>query len=116
MARARAKRNHLPDGFVENRAADGVLLAQQQIRQRGGGRHRVVALGQRAAAILHAGRNIDQQAAAEVRVFFILLDVEPVLLGPDFPIDAAQVVAGGILAVLQELDDFARSTDCDACR
>ena len=102
--------------LVEHGAADGVLLAQQQIRQRGGGRDRVVVLGQRPAAVFHAGRDIDQQAAAEVGVLFVLLDVEPVLLGPDLPIDAAQVVARRVFAVLQELDAIGRSTGCDACR
>ena len=107
MARARAERNRLADGFVEDGAADGVLLAEKQIGERGGGRDGVVALGHRAAAVFHAGRRIDQQAAAEVGVLFVLLDVQPVLLGPDFPIDAAQVVARRVLAVLQELDGLA---------
>ena len=116
MARAGAKRNRLPDRFVERHAADRVLLPQQQIRQRGGGGDGVVALGHRAAAVGHAGRDIDQQAAPQVGVFFVLLDVEPILLGPHFPIDVAQVVARHVLAVLQELDSTGRSTDCDACR
>ena len=116
MARAGAQRNRLADRFVEDGAADGVLLPQQQIRQRRGRRDRVVALVQRPAAVLHAGRDIDQQAAAQVGVFLELLDVQPVLLGPDLPVDVAQVVARRVLAVLQELDRSGRSTDCDACR
>ena len=107
VARARAKRNRLADAFVEHRAAHGILLPQQQVGQRRGSRDRVIALGQRAAAVFHAGRRIDQQAAAQVGVFFELLDVQPILLGPHFPIDAAQVVAGGVFAVLQELDALA---------
>ena len=107
MARAGAERNHLADRFVEDGAADGVLLAKEQIGQCGGGRDRVVVFGHRAAAVFHAGRDIDQQAAAEVRVFFVLLDVEAVLLGPDLPIDAAQVVARRVFAVLEELDGLA---------
>ena len=52
-------------------------------------------------------RNVDQQRGPQVRVFLELLDVVAVLLGPDFPVDVPQVVAGGVFAVLQELDRLA---------
>ena len=104
MARAGAERNRLADGFVEDGAAHGILLSEEQVSERGGDRDGVVVLRHRAAAVFHAGRDIDQQAAAEVRVLLVLLHVEAVLLGPDFPIDAAEVVARRVLAVLQELD------------
>ena len=45
--------------------------------------------------------------AAHVRVFFELLDVVAILLGPDLPIDVAQIVADGIFAVLPEFDRLA---------
>src|SRR4029078_392671 len=48
-----------------------------------------------------------EHAAAEVGVLFVLLDVQTVLLGPDLPIDAAQVVAWRVFAVLEELDGLA---------
>ena len=59
------------------------------------------------AAVAHAARDVAQQRAAEVRVFLELLDVVAVLLGPDLPVDVAQVVAAGVLAVLAELDRLA---------
>ena len=95
----------LAHGFVERDAADGVLLPQQQVGQAAAAVAAYSYLFSGPAAVLHAGRDVDEQGAAEVGVFFVLLDVEPVLLGPDLPIDVAQVVAGGVFAVLQELDD-----------
>ena len=59
------------------------------------------------AAVAHAGRDVDQQRAAEVGVLLELLDVVAVLLGPDLPVDVPQVVAAGVLAVLAELDRLA---------
>ena len=93
-----------PGGVVEGDAADRVLLPQQQVGQADGDRAAVFVLAHRAAAVAHAGGNVAQQRAAEVRVLFELLDVIAVLLRPDFPVDIAQVVAVGVFAVLAELD------------
>src|SRR5207247_10997416 len=59
---------------------------------------------ERPVAVGHAPGNIDHERATEVGLFLVLLDVEPVLAGPDLPIDVPQVVAGDIFAMLQELD------------
>ena len=65
-------------------------------------------------AVAHAGGNVDQQRAAEVGIFFELLDVEAILLGPDLPIDIPRVVAPGVFAMLAELDRLAENTGCGA--
>ena len=103
------------DGFVERQATDRVLLPQQQIGDRNGQRAGVFEFIERARPVTHAAGNIDQQRRAEVRVFFVLLDVIAILLGPDLPIDVPQIVAGGVLAVLAKLDRLAeKGTAVDA--
>ena len=116
MVALRAHADRGSHTFVEGHAADGVLLPQQQIGQAHRDRAGVFVLVQRPAAVLHAVRDVDQQRAAEVGVFLELLDVVAVLLGPDLPVDVAQVVAGRVFAVLQELDRLPEVRDCGACR
>ena len=93
--------------LVERNAADGVVLLEHQVGQAGGERAGVFVLVQRPAAVPHAVRDVDQQRAAQVRVFFELLDVQAVLPRPDLPVDVPQIVAGHVFAMLQELDRLA---------
>src|SRR5690242_10568558 len=104
MAGAGAQRNRLSDTFIKNSTSNRVLLPQKQIGHRGSGCDRVIELRERTCTVAHAGRHVDQNAAAKIRVLLVLLHIEPVLLRPDFPIDASQVVTGCVLAMLEELD------------
>ncbi len=107
MAPLGAQRHRRADPLVERHAADRVLLPQQQIGQADGDRRGVFELVQRAGAVAHAVRHVDQQRGPQVRVFLELLDVIAILLGPDFPIDVPQVVADGVFAVLAKFDRLA---------
>ena len=96
--------------------ADGVLLAQEQVAEAGGDGAGVVVLVERPAAVVHRLADVHDERAAQVGLFLELLDVEAVGLGPDLPVEVADVVAGGVLAVLHELDASGRRTGCGACR
>ena len=58
----------------------------------------------RLVAITHRLAAIEQDRALEVGLFLVFLDVKPVGLRPDFPVDMANVVARSIFAVRRELD------------
>ena len=109
-------RHDLAHVRVEGDAADRVLLAQAAGSQAGGDGAGVVVLVQRAAAVVHRLADVDDEVAAQVGLCLVLLDVKAVGLGPDLPVEVADVVAGGVLAVLHELDASGRRTGCGACR
>src|SRR5262249_8179319 len=48
--------------------------------------------------------HVHHQGAAQIGFFLELLDVELVGLGPDLPIEVADVVSRSVIAVLHELD------------
>ena len=79
-----------------------VLLTQHPVRQGGGDRAPIFVLGHRTAAVPHAVGDIGHQQAAEVGIFFELLDVETVLPRPDFPINMPKIVAVDVFSVLPE--------------
>ena len=64
----------------------------------------VLVFAERPVAVLHTAGHIDQQLHSHVGFFFELLNVQSVLPRPHLPIDVTQVVAGMVLAMLQELD------------
>src|SRR5437879_11258760 len=59
------------------------------------------------AAIVHGVADIHDQVAAQIGLFLELLDVELVSLGPDFPVEMANVVARRVIPVLHALDGMA---------
>ena len=66
---------------------------------------RVVELGQLLAIrVAHRAAQVHHQVAGDVGLGLELLDVVLVGLGVDQPVDVLRVVAGGVLAVLAELD------------
>ncbi len=99
-----ARRHHLPHVLVVGNQPDCVLLPQQQIRQTGRDRAAVVVLVQRPVAVVHRVADVHHQLAAEVGLGLVLLDVELVGLGPHLPVEVAQVVARGVIAMLDEFD------------
>ena len=91
--------------FVERRQADGVLLLERHVCQRRRDELGVLELRHvLARGVGHRLARIQQQVQEKVRLLLVLLEVELVGLGPDLPVDVADVVAGHVLAVLGELD------------
>src|SRR5262249_17252177 len=64
----------------------------------------VLVLVQRPAAVVHRFAGIDHQRRLEVGLGFVLLHVVAIGLGPDLPVEVANIVARRVLAVLGELD------------
>jgi hypothetical protein len=93
-----------PDLVVEENEPDGVALPQHEIGESGGELGGVGELGDRAGAVAHRPARVEKDVRAEVRLLLVLLHVELVRLGVDFPVDVAQGIAGHVLAVLGELD------------
>ena len=92
--------------LVEQDQADRVLLAGQEHRQRDDQRGGVVELRQDGAGapVVHRCAGIDDERDPDVALFLVLLDVMAVGAGEDAPVEPAEVVAGGVLAVRGELD------------
>ena len=74
----------------------------------GSNRAGILVLVQRPVAILHAVGGVHQHRAAKIRILLELLDVKPVLAGPDLPVNMTQVVSHHVLAVLEELNRLAK--------
>ena len=92
---------------VERDEADGILLLLEQERERRGRGRPVVELapgGRRLLAVPHRLAAIEQQVTLEIGLFLVLLDVQPVGLRPDAPVDVLEFVPRHILAVSGELD------------
>jgi len=92
------------DPVVEGDQADGVALAGEEVGDRGGGGPGIIPLGVRARAVAHRPAGVDDQVAAEVRLVLEPLDVVAVRAGEQLPVDVPGVVAGGVFAILAELD------------
>ena len=89
---------------VEDGQADRVPLLDQQRGERGGDGGGVGELGHRAAAVGHAGAGVEDDGAAEVGLLLVAFDGVPVGPGEGPPVEPFEVVAGGVLAVVGELD------------
>lgn len=94
----------MADALVEGRHADRVLLANDQIRQARSDGAGVIVLIERAVAVVHRIADIDDEMRPQIRLGFVLLDVEFVGFRPDFPVEMPKVVARRVVAVLDELD------------
>ncbi len=91
-----ASRHGRADAVIERDASHGVLLLEAEVSQAGRQSAGVLIFVERSSPIPHAGRDVDEQMAAEIRVFLELLHGQPVLPSPDLPIDMSQIVAGRI--------------------
>lgn len=97
----------------ESHQTNAVGLLNREIPQcRGQGRRHVKLRGRRTISgsyrpHLHRFTRINHQPGDQVGFLFVLLEVIP--FGPrvDFPVDMADIVAGGVFAVLSELDSEA---------
>ena len=78
-----------------------VLLLLQHVSQAGRAGGPVIVLVP-IAAVFHGLAGVENDGALEVGLFLVFLDIEAVGLGPDLPVDVADVVAGGIFAMRGE--------------
>ena len=106
VRRIAAGPHQCPNLAVEGDQSDAVLLLEDEKGEGRGGALGVFEFRQRGAvaAIAHAFAGVQQQVADEVGFFLVLLEIVLVGLAENFPIDVAQIVALGILAMLGELD------------
>ena len=104
MDRGAVWENSIGDPIVEGDHADGVLLPDEQVGQGGGEVASVFELVEGAAAIGHAGGDIEEDIAPEVGLLLVLLDVKAVRSGEALPVEVSQIVARAVLAVFGELD------------
>jgi hypothetical protein len=99
------RRRHVRDDLaVEGDDADAVPLPVREVRQARGEIAAVFQLGHLAALEPHRFRDVEEDAEVGVRVRFVLFHVEAVGAREQAPVDAADVVAGNVAAVLGEVD------------
>ncbi len=94
----------LTDGGVEDVHRDRVALAEDKVGEARGKDLRVVDLCEFAGAVFHRFAPVDDEVGDEVRVLLVLLDVVAVCAAEDLPIQMAEIVAGGVFAVLGKFD------------
>ena len=100
-----SRREVMTQFLVEREQSHRVLLANAKVTQRSCQTDRIIHLRHAAAgSIVHTPRTIDEKIRLEVRLRLELLDVVSIRLAINPPIYQAKIVAGGILAVLRELD------------
>src|SRR3990170_7744234 len=87
----------------ERHHAGGVLLLQNQVGEGGDQRAAVVKLGYAVGGVVHGCARVEQEVGAQVGLVFVLLDEITVELSQRLPVDAPDLVARRILAVLLEL-------------
>ena len=108
MGTAGAPREFGANLLVEDRQSDRVLLPKRQIANAGREGCCVIEFVESRAAVGHAFGSIEQDGAPKVGVFFVLFDHQFVLSAKDLPVDVAQIISRGVLAVLHELDRLAK--------
>ena len=92
------------DVVVERQHADAVPLALREIRQARPDVAAVFQLRNTAAGELHRPRDVEQDRQVRVRVGFVLLHVKAIGACVQAPVDATDVVARHVAAVLGEVD------------
>src|SRR5262249_51295716 len=81
-----------------------IALPLRQVGEAGADEAGVFQLRDAAAGELHRPRDVEQHRQVGVGVGLVLLDVEAIGAGIEAPVDAADVVAGDVAAVLGEVD------------
>ncbi len=106
VRRIAAGADQRPDLLVERDHAHAVLLLKHQVGQRAGDALGIFELGHRrlGTAVTHALAGVDEQVTDEVRLLFVLLQVELIGLAVNLPVDVAQIVALRVLAMFGKLD------------
>ena len=102
------RRHPFHDVVVERDDAHPVALLRAEIAEAGGEEAAVVELGQLVAAEAHRLRHVEDHREVGVGVGLELLDVEPIGPRVEPPVDAPDVVARHVPAVLGEVDGDAQ--------
>ena len=105
MRRRGARGKHLPYLIVESHQSCRILLTQNQIAQTSPDKLRVAKFAHRIAlpAIRHRTAGIQHDMGLKRGRDLILLDVKPIGLGENAPVQPFDVIAGCVLAVLCEI-------------
>lgn len=104
MAGAMTCREEFTDLVIEGNETDGIALLMEEVGEGGGEGGGVAGLVVVEGAVLHGTGTIEEQVATEVGFVLELLDVMAVGPGEDPPVEMARIIAGGVLAILGELD------------
>ena len=96
--------NAIAPAGVEDAEAGAVALVDDEVRQRRGQQLGVFQLVGVAFAVEHRAAGVEQDVADEVGLLLVLLDGVAFGAAVALPVDVADVVAGDVLAVLDELD------------
>ena len=104
MGRTTARRDLSDNAIGDTGEADGVALLDGEIGESGGNAFGEIDLLDVAGAEGHRAAGVDHEAEAEGCVGFRVLDVVTVGAAEGAPIEAAEVVARDVLAILGELD------------
>jgi hypothetical protein len=100
MRRRRPGRDFDPYRIIHRRQARQILLGREQVRDASGQVFGIVEF----LAKLHRRAGIDDEGRAEIGLLLIELNVIPIAAGVYAPIEMAKFVAGGVFAMLGELD------------
>jgi len=93
------------DRFLGEAAqTDGVTLAGGEIAERTRELARVIETRGAGRAVAHRAAGVDQEADAKVGVSLEFLDVKAVTAAPGAPVEAADIVAGNIFAILRKFE------------
>ena len=89
---------------VEERDADGVMLFEHEHAESGGDGAGVFEFAEWSGGELHGFASVDEDGDLCVGVIFELFEVVAVGAGPEFPVDAANVITWDVFAVLEEFE------------
>jgi hypothetical protein len=105
VSACRMRRQVAPELLVEAGKPYSVLLPDHQVREGGCKRRPVFQLGDVVpGGIAHREAGIKHDRGAEIGLLFVLLDVVPVCLSVNFPIDEPDRISWHVLPVFRELD------------
>ena len=112
LTRAAGRLDELPERGIEGDQTDRILLPDHQVAQAGGEVAGVVEFARllsghrrgQGAGVRHGAGAVEHDGGAQIGFLNVLLDVVPVVLAVDAPVEVADVIAGGILTVLGEDD------------
>src|SRR2546429_2340115 len=102
MTGAIARGHVIANGGIKGKEAGGVALFGEKIAKAGGDGDGVIGFGFAAHGFggeTHGAAEIDEEVAAEVGFVFEFFEVVAIGAAVAFPIDVADVVTGGVLAV-----------------
>ena len=98
-----AGRDELPELLVMNREPDRIALAVKEMAERSGRGGPHLELAEGAGPVGHRGARIEHEQSRDIGLFLVALDIVAVHASEDLPVEMAQVIAGNVFAMLNEL-------------